>query len=220
MALTSFGRPLAINVPVTIGRDDARTAAHQELSKSVYHHGGPSLLSRFFSWLAHLLGKLSHAGSLPGGLAGLALLAAVAVAFALGITLAVRPARSGRRPAGGAVFDSSPRDAGSYRRAAQSAAEAGDWQIAIREGFRGLMRGLEERGLLDERPGQTADEMAASAALALAQLRDRWPDAARTFDEVVYGDRPGSPSQYEMIRTLDEAARRQRPANSAAGRGA
>ena len=55
--------------------------------------------------------------------------------------------------------------------------------------MRAIVRSLEERALLDPRPGRTADEAAAEAGRALPAHADRLRAAARDFDDVTYGGR-------------------------------
>ena len=68
--------------------------------------------------------------------------------------------------------------------------------MAVREAFRAVVRQLEERGALDHRPGRTADEAARDAGTVFESLRLDLGQAAGTFDEVAYGERPGSAHEY------------------------
>ena len=58
-----------------------------------------------------------------------------------------------------------------------------------------VIRGLEERTILDRRPGRTADEAAAAAASALPPLATELTFAAELFDAVTYGRRDGRRSR-------------------------
>jgi hypothetical protein len=51
--------------------------------------------------------------------------------------------------------------------------------------------------------GRTADEFAAEAGRALPAHADALRDAARQFDEIRYGQLPGSKAGYERLSELD-----------------
>ncbi|MBW5426189.1 DUF4129 domain-containing protein, partial [Streptomyces sp. BG9H] len=150
--------------PVTIPRDPAREAAERELSKPMYHENDPSLLQRalngFWNWVDDLFS--AAAAATPGG--GLGLLVIVLAAVALGAALWWRLGTPHRTPASAPpLFDDRPRSAAEHRAAAEAHAAQGHWNQAVQERMRGLVRALEERALLDPRPGRTADEAAAEA---------------------------------------------------------
>jgi hypothetical protein len=85
---------------------------------------------------------------------------------------------------------------------------AGQWAEAIRERLRAIARDLEERVILDPRPGRTADELAREAGAVLPV--DLGP-GVQVFDEVWYGDRPGTAEGYQLLKDLDEAVRKAKP---------
>ncbi|KOV36917.1 hypothetical protein ADK97_11850, partial [Streptomyces sp. H021] len=70
---------------------------------------------------------------------------------------------SPRRPAtsASALFGYGVRSAADHRTAAASHAASGPWTEAVHERMRAVVRSLEERTLLDPRPGRTANEAAA-----------------------------------------------------------
>ncbi|MFD0347693.1 DUF4129 domain-containing protein [Kitasatospora aburaviensis] len=86
--------------------------------------------------------------------------------------------------------------------------------------MRALVRALEERTLLDARPGRTADEAAAEAGRSLPEHAAALTAAARTFDDIAYGDRTADRAAYQLLRDLDQALERARPALAAAPGGA
>ena len=74
--------------------------------------------------------------------------------------------------------------------------------------------------MLPPRIGRTADEFAAEAGRALPVHADALRDAARQFDEIRYGQRPGSRAGYERLSELDRrimagAPRASRPGGAA-----
>ncbi|RKT05001.1 uncharacterized protein DUF4129 [Streptomyces sp. 3211.6] len=190
--------------PLTTGREAAREAAERELAKPVYHQDEPGLLQRaldrFWEWLGDIFDHAS--GATPGGglgllaIALLVILAAAALWWRLGT-----PRRAARSAA--ALFDEGPRSAADHRMAAEAHAAAGRWNEAVQERMRAVVRSLEERTLLDPRPGRTADEAAAEAARSLPAHADGLRAAARTFDDVTYGGRTAGPDTYARLRTLD-----------------
>ncbi|MCX4762576.1 DUF4129 domain-containing protein [Streptomyces sp. NBC_01275] len=198
--------------PVTIPRDPAREAARRELSKRLYHENDPGLferaLNRFWEWIGDLLGSASTAT--PGGTLGLfvVILAVVAVVGALWWRLGTPR----RQPASAAaLFDDRPRSAAEHRAAAEAHAAQGHWNQAVQERMRAIVRSLEERALLDARPGRTADEAAAEAGRTLPAHLDRLRTAARDFDDVTYGGRRASEQSYHRIAELDRDLERTKP---------
>lgn len=208
------------DVPVDTPREPAREAAERELSRPMYHEDEPNLLQRaldsFWEWVDGLLD--AAAGGAPGGTVGL--IAIVLVVLALAAALWWRLGTPRRTPTGpDSLFDDSPRSASAYRRAAEAHAAAGRWNQAVQERMRAVVRSLEERTLLDARPGRTADEAAAEAGRPLPQLADELRTAARCFDDVTYGGRTTDRHAYERLRDLDDALERAKPL-AAAPRGA
>ncbi|MEV5354205.1 DUF4129 domain-containing protein [Streptomyces sp. NPDC052693] len=198
--------------PLTTPRDPAREAARRELSKRMYHEDDPSLFQRaldaFWDWLGRLLDAASTAT--PGGTLGLAVivLAVVAVLAALWWRLGT-PRR--RPTSSAALFDDRPRSAADHRAAAEAHAAQGHWNQAVQERMRALVRALEERALLDVRPGRTADEAAAEAGRALPAHTDRLRAAARDFDDVTYGGRSATEQAYHRMAELDRDLERTKP---------
>ncbi|MQY26977.1 DUF4129 domain-containing protein [Nocardia aurantia] len=88
--------------------------------------------------------------------------------------------------------------AGAHRAAADTAAARQDFDVALRERFRAVLRGLEQGGALPVRRSRTARETAADAA-RLVELSD----AAASFDEVVYGGRTATPDEYRRLAESD-----------------
>lgn len=198
--------------PVTIGRAPAREAARRELSEPAYHQDDTSLLqrglNRFWEWLDKLFSAAS--GATPGGGFGLLVivLAVVALAVALWWRLGT-PRRSAHATA--ALFDERPRTAAEHRAAAEAHAAQGHWTPAVQERMRAIVRSLEERALLDPRPGRTADEAATEAGRTLPAHTDRLRTAARDFDDVTYGGRTATQQTYERLTTLDSELDRTTP---------
>ncbi|GAA2921698.1 DUF4129 domain-containing protein [Streptomyces violaceus] len=178
----------------------------------MYHENDPSLFQRALDAFWEWLGKLFNAASsaTPGGTLGLVviILAVVAVLGALWWRLGT-PRRQPTSSA--ALFDDRPRSASDHRAAAEAHAAQGHWNQAVQERMRALVRALEERALLDVRPGRTADEAAAEAGRALPAHTDRLRAASRDFDDVTYGGRSATEQSYHRIAELDRDLERTKP---------
>jgi hypothetical protein len=196
-----------------IDRDAAHEAAQRELAKPIYPK--PSLTERFTEWLQDLLYRIAQGGSqLPGGwftISVLIIILAVAIVIAVRIARrAMRTNRGGER----ALFDSHDLTAAQHRATAEQFAAQRDWTTAIRHRLRAIARQLEEDGVLDPVPGRTATELAKDAGTALPDLADELSQAAIAFNDVTYGDRPGTEAAYRMIADLDTHLRTRGPAKA------
>lgn len=94
--------------------------------------------------------------------------------------------------------------AADHRAAAEQAAGRRDYDRALRERFRAVLRALEQGGTLPVRRSRTAQETAddATTALPLEQSTELHP-AARSFDEVVYGGRAATEDEYRRLEYAD-----------------
>ena len=101
------------------------------------------------------------------------------------------------------VFEDDHRDSRAMRAAADAAAAAGDWALAVLERFRAVVRSLEERDLLEDRPAVTADEAARATGLRFPDLALAMAKAADTFDGVRYGHDTVGPVDDAALRDLD-----------------
>lgn len=206
--------------PVTTPRDPAREAARRELSKRMYHENDPGLIQRaldaFWEWVGRLLDRAASAT--PGGTLGLLVVVLFVIAVLAALWWRLGTPRRGPVSAT-ALFENRPRSAAEHRAASEAHAAQGHWNQAVQERMRAIVRSLEERALLDDRPGRTADESAAEAGRALPGHRDRLRSAAREFDDVTYGGRSADEQSYRRIAELDGDLERSRPAlaGSAAG---
>ena len=195
----------ATEPPVRPDGPTAQRWATEELLDPVYHQQ-QSLLNRLLTWLGHLFSGL-HGAALPprGALLVAAGVLVVVLVVALWITGPVRRARRSRPDAVLAAADG--RTSAELRAAADAAAAAGDFSAAVAERFRALARSLEERAMLDERPGRTADEVARDAGEVLTTVAVALVRAGRLFDDVVYGGRAGRRSDDDEMRAADDAVR-------------
>jgi Domain of unknown function (DUF4129) len=187
---------------IDIDRDTAREVAQRELDKPIYPKS--SVTQRLHEWIHELLYRLLEQGSsLPGGwftVSVLLTLLAVAVVIAIRITRrTIRTRRSGDYQ----LFDSGQLTAAQHRATAERFAAEGNWTAAIRHRLRAVARGLEESGTLNPAPGRTANELADEAGERIPQLASELSRSANAFNDVTYGERPGTPAAYQMIVDLD-----------------
>ncbi|WP_431234058.1 DUF4129 domain-containing protein [Mycolicibacterium psychrotolerans] len=188
-------------------RETAHDAAQRELAKPIYPK--ESLTDRLNEWLQELLYRVIAKGaSIPGGWLTIAVLAiVVVVAFIVAVRVARRTMRTSRGGDAG-LFGTRELSSAEHRATAQAYAAQGNWAAAIRHRLRAVARHLEEAGLLNAVPGRTANELAADAGELLPPYRGDLRRAATVFNDVTYGEQPGTEPDYQMVAALDEALRR------------
>ncbi|NLT25613.1 MAG: DUF4129 domain-containing protein [Microbacteriaceae bacterium] len=188
----------------------------EELGRNEYLQARPNPIDEFFNdvwrWLLSLL------DSTPDGVAGvnpiLLLVAALIVAGVIALVVLGRPRAIARRAdAPGSVFlDDDDRSAAELRAAADAAAAAGDWALAITERFRAISRALGDRTLIVLQPGTTAQGVALAAERPFPAERAALHRAADAFDAVRYLGGRGARDDAEHLRELDARLERTRPA--------
>lgn len=194
---------------VLIDRDVAHDAAQRELSKPIYPKEDFS--ERLNDWISDFIYRVISKGSeVPGGWFTVAvLLTLVAVAIVVAVRIARRTMRTNRK-GDFELFGATELTAAEHRATAERFAAEGNWAKAIRHRLRAVARQLEENGVLNAVPGRTANELATDAARSFPGLRIELADAAVTFNDVTYGERPGTEAAYRSIATLDEDTRSRR----------
>jgi len=208
MTVTGIAAQLAAVAPV--GRDEARRAAQRELSKGIYHQSQPGPLTRAFDavidWIERFLDRL--AAGAPGGSSGALVLLALVLVIAAVVVWRTGPIRRGARVRQPHVELSGDVGPDEHRRRADEHAAAGRFAEAVRERMRAIVRELEMRGVLDPRPGRTADEVARDAGAAVPTIAADLRAAAGVFDEVWYGGRAATPQSDGVMRQADDRVRR------------
>lgn len=199
---------------IDIDRDAAHEAAQRELSKPIYPR--PSLSDRLTEWLDEFLYRLIMKGSsIPGGWFTIALLALlVVVAFVVAVRIARGTMRTNRGADQG-LFGIHELSAAEHRATAEGHAAQGNWAAAIRHRLRAVARQLEESGVLNPLPGRTANELARDAGELLPGFAPDLRRAATVFNDVTYGERPGTEAEYRMVADLDDALGRHAAPSSA-----
>lgn len=203
-------RSLAADVPVQPGADEARRWLVGELAGPEYRTE-PSLLERFLEWLQGLFDGAPTL-DLGGPLTAVVVVVAVALVAAVAYWVAGPVRLSRRAKASVVVLDDDARTAAEMRAAADAAAARADWATAALERFRGVVRSLEERAVLDPRPGRTAWEAARTAGERLPDVADGLERGAHLFDDVAYGAVTVGPEADAFLRALDERTLATRPA--------
>lgn len=204
MSWSGLAAQIAAAVPVD--RDEARRSAERELSKGIYHQHDPGPITRAINkvveWIARLLDRI--AGTTPGGSLGLVVLLLLVVAVAAVVVWRTGPIRRGAHTGSSLVELSGDLDAREHRRRAEEHAAAGRYAEAVRERMRAIVRELETRGVLEPRPGRTADEVAREAGSSVPAVSGDLNSAAAVFDEVWYGGRPATAQAAAVLRRADE----------------
>ena len=113
--------------------------------------------------------------------------------------------------------DRSPQD---HRGAAEAFAAQEQWAEAVRERLRAISRELEERVLVDRRPGRTAYELAAEGGAALPASAGLLREAADRFVAIWYGSSLATAEDYRRLTEIDRTVARDRPARTAVPTGA
>lgn len=204
---------MILAVPVVPDAEEARELMVRELAKPVYRAAEPTWFDRLSAAVGDWLAGLLESG--PGGTPALAwtvvilaLVAALVAAY-----LIFGPPRINRRSivVGGLFGDDDSRSAQILRSAAERAAAAGDWIVAIEEMFRSIARGLSERAVVSRMPGTTASAFAASASGPFPEISAELASAAASFDAVRYLGLPGSRAEFDALAELERRLRTSTP---------
>ncbi|WP_205827265.1 DUF4129 domain-containing protein [Microbacterium excoecariae] len=199
-----------------VDRDDAREWAEQELADPVYREAEPTLFDRVAQAIGEFVQSLfspnvAGTGWSPWWTVLAIALVAVAVLLAFWIWGLPRGERGGQVPGPAALFDGDARPAAELRREAAAARSHGDFDTAVLAGYRALARGLGERGLVEERPGETAQAFCPRAQGFFARERSALQAATDAFDDVRYLRRAGTRAQADRIAELDARIQAARP---------
>jgi hypothetical protein len=218
-ALVAVAAHAPLDVPITLGRDEAQRLARIELAKPVYTGEDEPWMQKLVRWLLERISSLldTVGGSSPLGWFGI--LGVVALVVIVVVVIRRRTGSLGRGPSSAGLFTGADRTAADFRAEAERFAAAGAWAEAVRSRLRAVVRDLEERGLVDVRPGRTADEIARDAGRALPVVAGDLHAAARIFDDVWYGGRTADSASYARLVAVDDAVAGARPGGaSTAGR--
>jgi hypothetical protein len=196
---------------IHIDRDAAHQAAQDELDKPIYSNG--SVEQQLSDWINEMLYRLiQQTASIPGGwFTATVLLILLAIGVALAVHVVRRTMRN-KHSGDYQLFEAGQLTASQHRATAENYAAGGNWAAAIRHRLRAVARQLEETGVLNPAPGRTANELARDAAAALPHLAGELSESATAFNDVTYGEQPGTQDSYRMITDLDDHLRSRPPA--------
>ncbi|SEE98876.1 DUF4129 domain-containing protein [Ruania alba] len=201
------------DVPLTPSADEAQAWAEAELAKGIYNDE-PTILERLADWLWQLWEQIVGMNSSLGPvLVPLVVLAVVGVLAVVALLLGgpVRRRRLARAGSSEVLSADDDRSAADLRAAAEAAARAGDFSRAVLERFRAIVRGMDERVILEDRPGRTAHEAAVDGGTRLPACAEQLLSASRLFDEVCYGHTAPTAADYEHLCEVDRAVGSARP---------
>ena len=218
---TGLTSALLAGAPLQPSAEEARRAAERELSQQVYRQAEPGLLQRLVDAVLDALSRVQ--GPSGGGVLQVVVVVLLVVAVLVAVlVLARRTGGAAVRAAGaGAASLTGPASADELRANARRAVQEGRYDDAVLDGFRALVRSLQDRDLVPSAPGLTASEAARAASAELPGLAARLTAAAGLFDGVLYGDRRATADDAAATTSLDADAAATRPAAStgaAAGR--
>lgn len=198
---------MTTGAPVEPDAPDARELLLDELTDPAYAESQPTwfdlVTQAVLDWFGSLrLGE----GEGPPALALVIGAIVLAAAIAAGILVYGLPRwRARSRLSTSLLGENDRRTARQLRRAAERAAAANDWKLAIAERYRAIARSLDERTIVTALPGTTAHGFARSAAQQFPDQGAALEAAADRFDGVRYLDRPGTADDYSLVLKLDEA---------------
>lgn len=202
-----------LDVPVDPDRDTAQQWARDELAKQEYQSGtGTNWLARFMEWIQNLIESLGEGlGGVWGGWGLVGIIAIVAAVVGLIVWLVVGPLRRSR---GRSVDEEALGDptltAGDLVERARAAAGDGDWDLAVIEAYRSVIRTVEEREAIETRAGMTALEASLAAGIAMPAIANDLAVDSEVFDAVRYGHLTATAEHYSHIVATRTAAAKAR----------
>jgi hypothetical protein len=202
-------RPL--DVPIDLGREEALRLARTELAKPVYAGEDEPFVQRAIRWLFDRIGELLDRAGSTSPLGWFGLLGIVALVVLVIVVVRRRTGSLGRAEAPDLLLLGGPRTAREHRADAERYAAAGAWAEAVRSRLRAIVRDLEDRGLVDARPGRTADEVARDAGGRLPAAAADLRIGARIFDDIWYGGRTADATAYARMVEIDTTTASARP---------
>lgn len=194
---------LRLDPPLDPSGEQARDLLRRELVDPAYVDD--NVVQRIIDWLGRSIDSSVEGAQGVPALTWFAITLIVVVLVGALVWLASRARGTARAEAGreGDVLTAEVVTAAQLRARAEAALAQGRHGDAVVDGFRALARRQVERGRLDDSPGVTAHEVAASLAREYPQHQDRTTAGADLFDAVMYGERPASRDQAVAVLDLD-----------------
>lgn len=199
------------DTPITPDADQARDWMLKELAKPEYHRGGENWLTSFQQWLTNFLRRATRfefGDNAAGGWDSVILIATIALVIGVVLWVVLGPVRRAhRRSRSNSILEGDDRSSEQMRAAAEAAANLGDWHTAVLERFRALVRGVEERGIVDVVPGMTAYEFTIAAGYELPPFAADLRRSGDIFDSVRYGHLAATRDLYRWVTDTESAVR-------------
>ena len=194
---------MRLEPPLDPSADEARRLLQRELARPEYYDD--NLVERVLNWLQRRVDGAVEGSRDTPPLTWFAITVVVLVLVAGVVFLVSRARGTARATSGrdGAVLTDEAVSAADLRARAERALAEGRHGEAVVDGFRALARRQVERGRLEDSPGITAHEVAATLAAQYPQQRDRTAAGADVFDAVMYGARPATRDQAVAVLDLD-----------------
>ncbi|KQO62143.1 DUF4129 domain-containing protein [Curtobacterium sp. Leaf261] len=208
------GRMLTVSPRPAVSPGDARRLLQDELRDRAYDAARPTWWDRvsksFLDWIGSF--RIGGDAGVDRILLVVGIVVVLAVVVLLVVVVGLPRRRAVQRGASGSVFDADDRrDARALSAAAAAAAARGDWDQAVVDAFRALVRGLAERDLVPDVPGATARTIATDAGASFPGSASALTESARRFDAVRYAGVDADESDYRVVTDTDTAVRRVRP---------
>lgn len=206
-------------VPVTPDAPQARDWLITELAKPEYQSAKPTWFDLLASAVRDWFESLNFgSASGPSGLGMLIVAAVVLAAIIVAFLVFGRPRINQRSDVRATIFgERDDRTAVAMRLAAESAAQRGEYAVAITEMFRAIAQGLVERDVLSVNPGTTAHDFGIRAGNSFPQRAATITVAATAFDGVRYLGRAGALEQFQLMAELERQLRSEKPALTPSG---
>ena len=203
------------DIPVDPDAETARRWLEEELTKPEYREHKAGWFQRALEWISNAIDRMFDWADGIGGINApvtIIIILLVVALIAVLLYVLLGPLRRSRRvKKSGAVFDDDDRVATDIRASAVGAAERGDWELAVIERFRALVRAAEERDLVLVVPGMTAHEFTSAVAARLDAHEAALERCADVFDGVRYGHGAATEQMYDFIATTDDTVASARP---------
>ena len=201
---------------LTPDTDEARRLLQEELARPPYVAAQPGIFERLLADILRGIGRLldGMGGLAPGP--GTLVLALGAMLLIIVAVVLIRPRLNARgRTQESAVFDGGATRSADHHRA-RAAARAADrnWNEAVAEVLRAVIRSAEERLVVADQPGRTATEAAAQLAAVFPPLSTDVAWLAEVFNETHYGSGTASEDMYRRAAALDARLSSERPTPS------
>lgn len=199
------------DVPVLPDAEEARRLAEAELAKSDYEYS-TGFIHRALRQISDFLNDLfsgMHAGPVANPWLVLILIVAVVVVALVFFSRVRVSARTSEARATSAVLFADDADSAELMERALAYLRQGNCTAAFLDLYRSTIRHADERALIHDRPGLTAQEAATQVAALDGECCRQFPRQANIFDAASYGDHVVSQQQVEALLHLDSLVRQE-----------